>query len=68
MNVNTIDGAIVLIANALGTGMTEDVLLGVMAKLNYDDGDIYLIMSAAKLLHKDRTEAVVAKPIFKRVT
>lgn len=72
MNVNTIDGSIVLIANALETGMTEevlvDVLVDVMSKLNYDSGEIFLIMSAAKLLYKDRAEAPKSKGSFKRVS
>lgn len=68
MNVNTIDGSIVLIANALETGMTEEVLVDVMSKLNYDSGEIFLIMSAAKLLYKDRAEAPKSKGSFKRVS
>jgi len=45
----------------------EDELVQMLKDYKVDDSDIFLIMKAAELLYKDRTQAPLKKTAFKRV-
>lgn len=62
---DTIDYHIRFMADALQTQVEESEIKFYYAAEGFTEGEIFLLLSAAKLLRKDRD---APKPLFKRVT
>jgi len=65
---DSIDGHIMLIANALCSGMKEEDIIAAYEKNGFPGDEISLILAAGKLICQDRKDASPLKPIFRRVT
>ena len=62
-----IDYQIVLIANALESGMNDDSIIQTFLIEGFTTDDMYLLLNAGKLLYHDRKTAIPTKKIFRRV-
>lgn len=66
MDESIIESNIQNIANALAHDAEKEVI-DIYTVTGFEQGDIFLLLMAAKILHADRKVAVKPKGVFKRV-
>lgn len=67
MDAEVIDDNILLIVQNLELGVSEKEIIDVYAEAGYEQGDIFLLLTAAKILYNDRKTAPKPKAVFRRV-
>jgi hypothetical protein len=67
MNQECIDNNIMIIANGLDRDIPEEEIIQAYMTAGFDQGDTFLLLTAAKIIHQDRKTAIKPKALFKRV-
>lgn len=67
IDVEIIDPNILLMATNLDKDVSEKNIIDVYAEAGFGQGEIFLLLSAAKIIHNDRKIFVKPKAIFRRV-
>lgn len=67
MDEAVIDDNIVLIAKNLANGVSEQDIIDVFKEAKYQDDDIFLLLSAGKILCQDRKNTPPKQGVFRRV-
>lgn len=65
--VDDIDFQIVLIADALELNMNEKDIIQTYINNGFSMDEIYLLLTAGKILYNDRKTAIPVKKVFRRV-
>lgn len=71
MDREVIDNNILLIAYQLGLGEDEYIdkeVIDVYTDAGFEQDEIFLLLTAAKMLHQDRKNAPKPKSLFRRVS